>query len=40
LVLLQQGDEIPRGRGNFGGCPGYSKALAIIAADVAVVFTA
>ena len=34
LVLIQQGDEIPRGRGNFGGCPGYSKA------DVAVVVAA
>jgi len=34
-VLLQQGDEIPRGRGNFGGCPGHSKALAIFAAAFA-----
>jgi len=30
-VLLRQGDKIPRGRGNFGGCPGQSKALAIFA---------
>jgi len=34
-VLLRQGDEIPRGRGNFGGCPGHSKALAIFAKAVA-----
>jgi len=33
-VLLRQGDEIPRGRGNFGGCAGHSKALAIFAAAV------
>jgi len=26
LVLLRQSDEVPRERGNFGGCPGYSKA--------------
>jgi len=28
-VLLWQDDVIPRGRGNFGGCPGPSKASAI-----------
>ena len=30
-VLLWQGDEIPRGRGNFGGCLGHSKALSVFA---------
>jgi len=39
-VLLRQGYEIPRGRGNFGGCPGHSKALAIFAATVAAAFAA
>jgi len=37
-VLLWQGDEIPKGRGNFGGCPGHSKVLATLA--VAVAFAA
>jgi len=27
-------------RGNFGGCPGHSKALAIFAAAVAAAFAA
>jgi len=39
-VLFQQGDEIPRGRGNFVGCPGHSTALAIFAAAVTAVFAA
>ena len=39
-ILFRQGDEIPRRRGNFGGCPGHSKALTIFAAAVAVAFAA
>ena len=39
-VLLRQGDEISRRRGNFGGCPGHSKALAVFAAAVAASFAA
>jgi len=39
-VLLQQGDKIPRGRGNFGDCPDPSKALVIFAAAVTAVFAA
>jgi len=38
--VLQQGDEIPRGRGNFWGCPGHLKALAIFTAAVAAAFAA
>jgi len=38
-VLLQHGDKIARVRGNFEGCPGHSKALAIFAAAVAAAFT-
>ena len=34
------GADRPRGMGNFGGCPGHSKALAIDAAAVAVAFAA
>jgi len=30
--------KIPRGRGNFGGCPGQSKPLTIFAAAIAAVF--
>ena len=37
-VLLRQGDEIPRGRGNFGGRSSHSKASAIFAAAVAAAF--
>ena len=37
-VLLWQGDEIPRGRGNFGGCLGHSKVLAIFDAAAAAAF--
>jgi len=36
--LLWQGDKIPKGRSNFGGCPGHSKVLATVA--VAVAFAA
>jgi len=39
-VLLRQDDEIPRGRGNFGGCPAHSKTLTIFAAAVAAAFPA
>jgi len=39
-VLLRQGDEIPSGKGNFGGCLGHSKALTIFAAAVAAAYTA
>jgi len=39
-VLLWHSDKIPRGRGNFGGCPGHSKALVIFTAAVAAVFAA
>jgi len=39
-VLLQQGNEIPRERGNFGGCPNHSNALTVYAAAVAAVFAA
>ena len=35
-VLFRQGNEILRGRSNFWGCPGHSKALAIFAAAVAL----
>jgi len=38
--LLQQGDDIPRGMGNFVGYPGHSKALAIFAAAIAATFAA
>ena len=34
-VLLWQGDEIPRERGNFGGFLPHSKALSIFAAAIA-----
>ena len=40
LILVWQGDEIPREGGNFGGCPGHSRALAVFAAAVSAVFTA
>jgi len=39
-VFLWQGDETPRGSGNFVGCPGNSKTLAILAAAVAAAFAA
>jgi len=38
-VIFWQGDEIPRGMGNFGDCLGHPKALAIAVA-VAVAFVA
>ena len=34
------GADSPRGRGNFEGCPGHSKALTIFAAAVAAAFAA
>jgi len=37
-VLLWQGDEIPRRRGNFWGCSGRSKALTIFTAAIAAAF--
>jgi len=40
LVLLWQGDEIPRERDSFWGCPDHSKALAIFTAAVATMFAA
>jgi len=40
LVLLRRGDEISRGTGNFGGCPGHLIALAIFAAALAAAFAA
>ena len=39
-VLLRQDDEIPRGKGNFWGCPGHSKTLTIFTAAVAAAFAA
>jgi len=37
-ILLRQAVENPRGMGNFGGCPGHSKTLAIFDAAVAAAF--
>ena len=33
--VLDGGPDLLRGRGNFGGCPGHSKAFVIFAASVA-----
>ena len=38
--VLDGGPDPPRGRSNFGGCPGHSKALAILAAAVAAALAA
>jgi len=40
MAMAQISSEIPRGRGNFWGCPDHSKALAIFAAAIAAVFAA
>ena len=37
-VLFRQGDEIPRGMGNFGGCSGHSTALVIFTVAIAAAF--
>jgi len=38
--VLDGSADPPRGRGNFWGCPGYSKVLAIFAAAVAAASAA
>ena len=35
IPSIRWGCRFPRGRGNFRGCPGHSKALAIFTAAVA-----
>jgi len=40
LVFLRQVTKCQGGRGNFRGCPGHSKSLAIFAASVAAAFAA
>jgi len=37
-VLFRQGDEIPMGIGNFGGCSGHSTALVIFTVAIAAAF--